>query len=246
MEFKAKIEELKSGSVAVIENTAFRRITLLGKGHADLIDVMGDELAIVNAAKVSYSKHATKLTKNNIKLIKYLWDHRHTTPFEMVEFKFRVKVPIFIRAQWHRHRTWSYNEISRRYTSDDMGFHIPETFRKQAEKNKQGSEGEFNDSENEAFRKEMESITKKCFDIYDKWISLGMVREQARMILPQNMWTEYYAKVDLHNLLHFLRLRLDPHAQYEIRVYAEALLELITPIVPNVVEFFKESLDYDI
>lgn len=222
------------------------RKDVLEQGFVDLVSHMGDELSIVNAARVSFGKHTNKLRKRDIKLIKYLWDNRHSTPFEMVEFCFRVKCPMYVRSQWHRHRTWSYNEISRRYTSDDLGFQLPQVFRLQDDKNKQGSKDEIEDSKNQYFRYHVHKANTLCYTLYNEMIDAGIAREQARIILPQNMWTEFYAKVDLHNLLHFLRLRLDPHAQWEIRQYAKAMLEFVEEILPNVAEFFKDGLDYEI
>jgi len=222
------------------------RIPVLGDGHCDLIDVMGNELRIVNAARVSLGKHSEKLNKKDIKLMKRLWRDRHTTPFEMVEFAFRVKVPIFIARQWHRHRTWSYNEVSRRYTSDDMGFFIPKTLRYQDPNNKQGGYIDMSIEESTPWIEKIDAHSKASFKLYMEMIDANITREQARMVLPQNMWTEYYAKVDLKNLLGFMSLRLDPHAQYEIRVYAYAMLVHIQKYVPKVVEVFTETLPFEL
>ncbi len=237
---------------AVPEKPWIKRMEVLVQGHSDLIDYMGSEARIVNAARVSFGKRIDEmkpLKKKDVKLLKYLWDHRHTTPFEMVEFTFRVKVPLFVRAQWHRHRTWNYNELSGRYAEfimENMGYYIPVVWRKQDDKNKQGSEGEFTPAQNKMLSDRLQRLVDFCDEEYRFFLEEGVAREMARICLPQNMFTEYYAKVDLHNLLHFLRLRLDPHAQWEIREYAKALLELISDIVPNVVKFFKESLDFEV
>jgi len=164
--------------------------------------------------------------------------NRHTSPFEQVEFQFRVKCPIFVVRQWHRHRTWSYNEVSRRYTSEEMEFHIPTELRKQSKDNKQMSAGLIENPE--SMIENMRRLTEISNTTYELLLDYGVCREQARMILPQNMYTSFYAKVDLHNLLHFLELRNHPHAQEEIRLYAQAIEQLIEPIVPVTLKIWKE------
>lgn len=210
------------------------KIKVLDKGFVELVDHMGDETRIVNAARVSFGKRIDLMEKKDIKLLKYLYDHRHTTPFEMVEFAFNIKCPIFVVRQWHRHRTWSYNELSRRYTSDNVEFHVPEILRMQDEKNKQSSHGEVDD--NSLLIDYIEDKNNRCLEAYEYLLEEGVTREQARMVLPHALYTEFFAKTDLHNLLHFLRLRCDEHAQWEIRQYANTIVELIKPIVPNVMK----------
>lgn len=217
------------------------KIDVLGNGYIELIDSMGDDLSIVNAAKVSFNKEAKKLGKDELKLLKYLYDHKHTTPFEMVEFKFRVKLPLFVIRQWHRHRTWSYNEISRRYTSDEIDFYYPTLWRKQSTSNKQGSDGFCDPVTSDYAKSKLSIITTIALENYNDLIKLGACREQARMMLPQNMMTIMIAKVDLHNLLHFLKLRTDTHAQWEIRQYAEAIEKLIDPIVPETMKLYRDG-----
>lgn len=221
----------------------------LDHGHVRLVDVMPRicpigstaDFAIVQAARVSYGD-GTKTLNEDRGLIRYLMRHSHTTPFEMVEFKFHCKMPIFVSRQWIRHRTANVNEYSGRYSIMKDEFYIPEIsdVRKQSIKNKQGSEDVMSTVDAEQFLSNLNEICKNAYDSYEKNIENGMTREQARMILPVNLYTEWYWKIDLHNLLHFLALRCDSHAQKEIRVFADAMLDLITPIVPLAVEAWND------
>ena len=209
---------------------------VLDKGFIELIAHMGDDNTVVSAARVSYLGESKGL-EQDAKLIKYLLKNKHTSPFEQVEFQFMVKCPLFVRSQWMRHRTWSYNEVSRRYTSDEIEFHVPSEIRLQSDDNKQMSAGLM---ENPGLIIDaIKSSALMCYEMYEGMLRLGVAREQARMILPQSMYTKFYAKVDLHNLFHFLELRLHPHAQPEIRLYAQAIEELIKPIVPISYEAWK-------
>lgn len=176
------------------------------------------------------------------KLINYLYDHRHTTPFEAMVFTFEVQAPIFIFRQWHRHRTWSYNEVSARYTELPELFYVPkpEQIGYQDKKNKQGREGQHEYAEKVA--QEIRRGATAMHGIYQELLKAGVTRELARVVLPVNTYSRMFATVDLHNLFHFLTLRLDAHAQYEIRVYAEAILQLIEPICPVAVSAFKGGL----
>lgn len=210
---------------------------VLEHGFVELLNHMGDDNTIVSAARVSYLGE-TKGAEKDAALIKYLLENKHTSPFEQVEFQFMVKCPIFIARQWHRHRTWSYNEVSRRYTSEQIDFHIPAVLRKQSTDNKQMSAGNLGDDGDLIF--EMTDMTQKCYELYQMLIDKGVAREQARMILPQNMYTSFYAKTDLHNLFHFIELRNHPHAQMEMRDYARALGTLIQPVVPVTYAIWKE------
>lgn len=236
---------------------------ILGRGFVILEDHMGTDLDIINAARKSFNDESLEFTDKDGKLLKYLFENKHTSPFEMVEFKFTVRAPIFVANQWMRHRTWSFNEVSRRYTSDDIDFWMPDgdsTFtnkrgvRKQSKSNKQSSVPI-------DVTKELDTNELKCLmvgwhhfmsayevaeDCYRKMIAMGMCREQARAVLPVGLMTDFVAKVDLHNLLHFLRLRLHPHAQVEIQDYALAILEMIEPIVPETIKLFRKSLDFEI
>ena len=210
---------------------------LLDHGSIELLNSMGNDNTIVSAARVSYLG-VSKGAEADAKLIKYLLVNKHTSPFEQVEFQFLVKCPVFVVRQWHRHRTWSYNEVSRRYTSEGIEFHIPEELRKQSIDNKQMSAGLIENSEEliEIIRR----ITDICYSGYEFLLDAGVCREQARMVLPPNLYTSFYAKVDLHNLLHFLDIRNHPHAQEEIRIYAKAIEDLIEPIVPVTLKIWKE------
>lgn len=202
-----------------------------------LIDHMGDDSAIVQSARVSYANAPTKSVRDDRALIRFLMRHRHTTPFEMVEFKFYVKCPIFVARQWLRHRTASVNEISARYSVVNDDFFIPETLREQSKMNKQCSGDDFIDTN---------LITKQkascdlAFHVYDEMLKKGCSRELARCHLPQSTFTQFYWKIDLHNLLHFLKLRMHHHAQKEIRDLACAMYDLIKPIVPVTCEAFED------
>lgn len=202
---------------------------VLDKGYVELLDSMGTDNTVVSAARVSHLGESKGIQKD-AELIRYLMKERHTSPFEHVVFQFRIKCPLFVARQWMRHRTWSYNEVSRRYTSEEIDFYIPEFLRNQSDANKQSSENISEYSSNLIM--DMENIVDNCMKAYNEMISLGIAREQARMILPQNMYTTFYGTVDLHNLFHFLELRRSPHAQEEIKVYAHAIEKLISKKVP--------------
>ncbi len=219
-----------------------KRINVLDKGFVDLVSSMGNDLSIVNAARVSFGKHKTEFDSSDEKLLKYLVEHHHTSPFEHVIFQFRIKCPLFVRGQWHRHRTWSYNEISARYTEVENDYYIPDYFRKQSASNRQASIDVSIDNDNDAKGAYIHQIEGSIAIYHELLEKDGVCREQARAVLPQAMYTTYYGTVDLHNLLHFIRLRIHEGAQYEIQLYARALLELIEPIVPVTVKFFKEGI----
>jgi len=203
-----------------------------------LVDSMGTDAAIVQAARVSYGA-GTKSVSDDRALIRYLMRHKHTTPFEMVEFKFHVRAPIFVARQWLRHRTASVNEMSARYSIVDTGFFLPEEFRKQSVARGQGGEEPFGLGSDALLRKQKTSCDL-AFHVYEELISKGVSRELARAHLPQNTFTEFYWKIDLHNLLHFLQLRMDDHAQKEIRDLARQTYELIKPICPVTCEAFED------
>ncbi len=203
-------------------------IKVLDKGYVELQDKMGNDLAIVNAARISHLGD-TKGDVSDKKLLFWLMEERHTSPFEMVEFKFRVKCPLFVARQWFRHRTWSYNEISRRYTSKSIEFHIPDKWRRQSNHNKQSSSGNAKN-----YSDLLEQTVKQSEVHYNDAIRDGIAREQARLFLHICLYTEFIGKVNGHNLMHFLRLRMSEHAQYEIRLYAQAICD----------HFFKTSLPW--
>jgi thymidylate synthase (FAD) len=196
--------------------------------------------AIVQSARVSYGQ-GTKMVSEDRGLVRYLMRHRHSTPFEMVEFKFHIAMPIFIARQWIRHRTANVNEYSARYSIMPDRFYRPdiENVRKQSKSNRQGGEGPIDAGTAEEFLKLLEGAEAN----YAKYLDLterGVARELARAVLPVSVYTEWYWKCDLHNIFHFLSLRMDPHAQIEIQDYAKAMYELINPIVPVACEAFED------
>lgn len=200
----------------------------------DSVTLNCDE-AIVEAARVSYGK-GTKTVNQDKDLIKYLVRNRHTSPFEMIEFKFHLAMPIFIQRQWIRHRTASVNEISGRYSEFEYNFYHPPVLKGQSNVNKQVS-GDVLENSSENIKK-MEEHSERSFGLYKELLKEGVSREIARTVLPQNLITEFYWKIDLHNLLHFIRLRDHPHAQTEIRQYAGDIKELITRLCPISVEAY--------
>lgn len=220
-------------------------IAVLDHGVVRLVDSMGSDLSVVRAARVSYDAawRAGEDEGGDAKLIRYLWRNQHTTPFEAVTVTFEIVAPIFVLRQWHRHRTQSYNELSARYRELPEVFYLPDPANVgvQAEKNKQGRQS---GAPIEARTYEIERIRVSCelqFGLYRELLAQGWPRELARMCLPLNTYSHMFATMSLLNLFRFLKLRLDPHAQYEIRVYAEAMLSLVQPIVPTCVQAFQES-----
>ncbi len=211
-----------------------------GQGWVGLIDHLGSEATIVNAARVSFGKLKQSMDERDVKLLNYLIENRHTSPLEHVVFTFSVHCPLFVRGQWHRHRTWSYNEISRRYTEIDLEFYTPEVLRRQSEDNRQASffDPAFHGGQ---LREEICRHNRLSLELYEKLLASGVCREQARGVLPQNMMVTFWGTVDLSNLLHFLELRDSDHAQSEIREYAVAIKKLIKPIVPNVAAYFEKK-----
>ncbi|MEN9282003.1 MAG: hypothetical protein RL594_938 [Bacteroidota bacterium] len=216
----------------------------LDKGFVRLIDVMGDDAAIVQAARVSYGS-GTKKVHEDRGLIRYLMRHLHTTPFEMVEFKFHVKLPIFVARQWIRHRTANVNEYSGRYSEMKDEFYVPDPdqVRAQSAMNKQGrADIAFDATAAESIRTSMQQTQDMLYGQYQELLSTDLAREIARINLPVSNYTEWYWKTDLHNLFHFLRLRIDAHAQYEIRVYGEAMAEIVKAAVPLAYEAFEDYI----
>jgi thymidylate synthase (FAD) len=219
-----------------------QEIKCLNHGFVKLIDVMGDDSAIVQAARVSYGDGTKTITKDR-GLIRYLLRHEHTSPLEMVEFKFHCKMPMFIARQWIRHRTANVNEVSGRYSVLPDEKYIPEKedISFQSTDNKQGR------SEAEVSAKVVSQTLDTLQDSYDNasaaynsLLEMNVAREISRICLPLSQYTEWYWKIDLHNLLHFLKLRLHHHAQKEIRVFAEAIRDIIKPIVPLTWEAFED------
>lgn len=201
-----------------------------------LIDVMGDESSIVQSARVSYGD-GTKSVSEDKALIRYLMRHWHTTPFEMVEFKFRIKCPLFVARQLMRHRTASINEYSARYSIVKNEFWVPEVFRGQSKTNNQASDGEFY---NDELRREYIDACEHSFRVYQQMLDAGVSREISRAVLPQSTFTEFYWKIDLHNLLHFLRLRMDSHAQPEIQDVAVLIWNHVRERFPTVAQAFTD------
>ncbi len=226
------------------ESIINKEIKCLDKGFIRLVDYMGDDSSIVQSARVSYGKGTKSITEDK-GLIRYLMRHSHTSPFEMVEFKFHVKLPIFVARQWIRHRTANVNEYSGRYSEMKDEFYIPEPeqIRTQSAVNKQGRASEpMPRDESAKIIDKYEKIQKILFADYTDLLDTGLARELARINLPLSTYTEWYWKIDLHNLFHFLRLRLDVHAQYEIRVYAEAMAKIVKEIVPLAYEAFEDYI----
>jgi thymidylate synthase (FAD) len=200
-----------------------------GISSLELVRISGSDLDVVNAARVSYGKTATQLTERDKKLIKYLMEHKHTSPFEHNQLSFRVKAPIFVQRQWMRHRMNSYNEISYRYVKSSLEFYTPALWRIQDPVNKQGSIG---GTANEAFTERYQAALKQSAAAYEFLIEQGVAREQARGLLPLATYTEFFFTCNLHSLMHFMKLRLHAGAQFEIRRYAQGLLLLAEPHFP--------------
>ena len=193
--------------------------------------------AVVQAARVSYAEGTTS-SRGTEALIRYLLRHWHTTPFEMVEFKFHLKMPLFVARQWLRHRTANVNEMSARYSVVPNEFYVPTHYRLQSEVNKQGSHGEVDSVYD--LTSEAKKVGDAAFELYDLMLNQDCCREQSRCHLPQSTYTEFIWKIDMHNLMHFLRLRMDHHAQQEIRDYAHAIYDLVSPLAPLSFRAFKD------
>ena len=260
----------RRATVPALEAVLYEPLPVLDHGFIRVIDYMGDDAAIVQAARVSYGR-GTKQVSNDRGLIRYLMRNRHTSPFEMCELKLHVKLPIFVARQWIRHRTANVNEYSARYSVLDREFYIPdkdllklvkpargkdepvqerlfdlptaEHTAAQSTTNKQGRDEVLESAAAANLLREIGAISSRSFTVYEKLLGdderPGIARELARMVLPLNTYTQWYWKVDLHNLLHFLRLRHDAHAQYEIRAYAEVLLDIVRKWVPLTAEAFE-------
>ncbi|MEP3332829.1 FAD-dependent thymidylate synthase [Sedimentitalea sp.] len=228
-----------------VEKHLYTARPVLDHGFVRVIDYMGDDAAICQAARVSYGK-GTKSVQNDEGLIRYLMRHWHSTPFEMCELKLHVKLPVFVARQWIRHRTANVNEYSARYSILDREFYIPapEHINAQSEVNNQGRGDVLQGEEAARVLEILKADSARCYDNYEAMISgdgqAGLARELARMNLPANIYTQWYWKVDLHNLFHFLRLRADAHAQYEIRVYADAICEMVADWVPAAYGAFED------
>jgi len=226
-------------------------------GAVEYVSHMGTDLSVVNAARVSFGAEKEEVDDRDIKLINYLIKHNHTSPFEHCAITMRFTVPLFIRSQHHRHRTWAYNEISRRYTSVDMRFYEPTEFRSQHKSNRQASTGT---TINPDLNVEYQSLVPvspyyaseavrthnlKSLSLYESLVGAGVCREQARGVLPQNLYTQYYGTVNLHNLLKFVSLRIHEGAQWEIQRVAEACLQIAEQYFPQSVEAYKNKKEME-
>jgi thymidylate synthase (FAD) len=280
------MEEQPSRETANIDRWIEKEVPVLDHGFVRLIDYMGSDAAVVQAARVSYGKGTKKLSEDR-GLIRYLMRHRHTTPFEMCEIKFHIKLPIFVARQWVRHRTANINEYSARYSILEKEFYVPDraylkklqkeakiqdkskgqndlfevsknvggqlkTVGRQSETNKQGRDLDINEEEAAEHLKAIERFSSRAYREYEQLLNetgggeklndkySGIARELARIVLPTNYYSQWYWKIDLHNLLHFLSLRADDHAQYEIREYAHAIARIVADWVPMTWEAFED------
>ncbi len=238
-------------TVRKVENILYQSFKVLDHGFIRVVDYMGDDSSIVQAARVSYGKGTKKLNQDK-SLINYLISHRHSTPFEMNEIKFHIKLPIFVARQWIRHRTANVNEYSARYSILDREFYIPKNrdLKPQSKSNNQGRSGSLESEEIKLYSKIIKENSRRSFENYSTLLNSdeegnviqekrnGLARELSRMTLPLNAYTQWYWKIDLHNLMHFLALRFDPHAQYEIRVYAEVMMKIFKKWVPTTYDAF--------
>lgn len=301
-EARAESATTRRATVPALEEALYRPVKVLDHGFVRVVDYMGSDEAVVQAARVSYGR-GTKKVSNDRGLIRYLLRHRHTTPFEMCEIKLHVKLPIFVARQWIRHRTANVNEYSARYSRLDREFYVPDadylgglvadqrrqkredllsrkdaaagqltllggealaapapgeaagpsgTVAPQSETNKQGREGEMDAAEVADAIGRIDRISRQAYGAYETLLNedergrkkaedrTGLARELARMVLPVNVYTQWYWKIDLHNLMHFISLRADAHAQYEIRAYAEAITDLVKLWVPITYEAFQD------
>ncbi len=250
---RSEISETARVTAPELEAVLYRPIEVLDHGFIRVIDYMGDDSSIVQSARVSYGK-GTKKISNDKGLIKYLMRHRHSTPFEMCEIKFHIKLPIFIARQWIRHRTANVNEYSARYSILDKEFYIPsaENLAAQSAINNQGRGDALTDDEASNVIQILKKDAEQTYSNYETLLNessegniideskSGIARELARMNLTLNTYTQWYWKIDLNNLLHFLALRADDHAQYEIRVYAAAMLDIVKKWVPLTYEAFED------
>jgi thymidylate synthase (FAD) len=234
-------EPMRRVSVPEADREIGVRHPVLSHGFVALVDYMGNDAAIVQAARVSYGK-GTKSVRDDRGLIRYLMRHRHTTPFEMVEFKFLVRLPIYVARQWVRHRTASVNEHSARFSvvPDEYDVPVADEVRDQSKSNRQGRGDPLSNEVVDAFRSDLDRVSKDAYAAYSRALEAGVARETARLLLPVAFYTQWYWKTNLHNLFHFLSLRLDAHSQEEIRVYAAEVARLGRLVCPVAFEAFEE------
>jgi thymidylate synthase (FAD) len=240
---RARSTQTLRASVPALEAMLFTALPVLDHGFIRVVDYMGDDAAVVQAARVSYGR-GTRKTSEDEGLIRYLMRHYHSTPFEMCEIKFHVKLPIFVARQWIRHRTANVNEYSARYSIMDKDFYLPSAAQMavQSTDNRQGRGEVLDAATAERVLNLLRQDADQTYEHYEEMLGegVGLARELARMNLTLNTYTQWYWKTDLHNLFHFLRLRADAHAQYEIRVYAEAMLEMAAAWVPLSYKAFRD------
>ena len=230
--------------VPAAEEILDKEFQVLDKGFVRLVDYYGSDSRIVQSARVSYGE-GTKTISQDGALIDYLLRHQHTSPFEQVVFTFHLKMPIFVARQWVRHRMARMNEVSGRYSIMKDEFYVPENscISKQSTNNKQGRGEVFEEKQAKEFQAEFIEGQQKAYEVYKDMVEKGIAREIARINLPLALYTEFYWQMDLHNLFHFLKLRLDSHAQYEIRLYAEKILEIIKTVCPMAVSSFENTME---
>ncbi|MEM1079906.1 MAG: FAD-dependent thymidylate synthase [Pseudomonadota bacterium] len=244
-EQRAQWSQTRRATVPAMEELLYLPHDVLDHGFVRVVDYMGDDAAIVQAARVSYGA-GTKKARDDSGLIRYLMRHWHSTPFEMCEIKLHVKLPVFVARQWIRHRTANVNEYSARYSILDREFYIPapENLAAQSSTNNQGRGETLEGDEAARVLDLLRDDATRAYDHYEEMLSQdgqrGLARELARMNLPANIYTQWYWKTDLHNLFHFLRLRADSHAQYEIRVYAETICNIVAQWVPAAFAAFED------
>ena len=255
-EQQQEIEQLQQASYATrratvpaLEDDLYKALPVLDHGFVRVVDYMGDDNAVVQAARVSYGKGTKKISEDQ-GLINYLMRHRHSTPFEMCEIKFHIKLPMFVARQWIRHRTANVNEYSARYSILDKEFYIPapEHLAAQSTNNRQGRADVLTGDYAQKILQLLKEDATRSYDHYEYMLNLdnqdpdrsGLARELARMNLPVNFYTQWYWKIDLHNLMHFLSLRADSHAQYEIRVYADIMLDILRLWLPLTHQAFMD------
>jgi thymidylate synthase (FAD) len=212
-------------------------------GRVELVDYMGTDLTVVNSARVSFGKHTTEMVDKDEKLIDYLIKHRHTSTLEHNVVTFRFKVPLFVRSQHHRHRTWSYNEISRRYTDFNIEFYEPTQFRTQHKSNRQASSANLINPDVMSGKASdvIRLHNRVSLRLYNELMEKGVCREQARGVLPQNIYTEYYGTANLNNILKFIDLRTHSGAQWEIQQVAKAVLDITRDLFPVTVDAYIEN-----
>ena len=230
--------------IAEAEAILDKEFPVLDRGFVRLVDYLGGDRRIVQAARVSYGA-GTKSYRQDKGLINYLLRNRHTSPFEQVVLTFHTKMPLFVARQWVRHRTARLNEISGRYSVMEPEFYLPEPgqIAAQSSDNKQGREATpMGTRECETVRRTLSAVHDQAYEAYQRLLELGVARELARVVLPLSLYTEWYWQIDLHNLFHFLELRCDPHAQYEIRAYAETILDITRKVCPLATQAFEEHI----